>query len=115
MAPVEFPRRGDVFRVWFGPVDEAAGHAIRKSRPAVVVSNDHLNELAATVLVMLVTAGQFPYQHWLPLNPPEGGVSKPSRVVTEQIHTVDKRRLRQRLGQVSPETMATIEAAIRDH
>ena len=44
-----FPRRGSVYRV---ALDPAIGHELRKTRPAVVVSNNHLNELAETVLVM---------------------------------------------------------------
>lgn len=107
-----FPRRGSVYRVRFDPT---VGHEIRKTRPAVVVSNNHMNELAATVLVMPITAGHFSYYHWIELSPPEGGLKKPSSIVTEQIRAIDKRRLRQRLGDVGPETMARIEQAIRDH
>ena len=39
-----FPHRGSVYRV---QLDPTVGHEIRKSRPAVVVSNDHMNELFA--------------------------------------------------------------------
>jgi mRNA interferase MazF len=110
--PAPFPRRGSVHLVEFDP---AVGHEIKKQRPAVVISNDHMNELAATILVMPITAGHFPYYHWVPLLPPEGGVQKPSAIVTEQIRCLDKRRLKRRLGTVLPETLARIEEAIRDH
>ncbi len=76
MAKAAFPRRGGVYRVRFDP---AEGHEIRRSRPAVVVSDDHMNELSATVLVMLITSGQYAYYHWIALEPPEGGLTKPSR------------------------------------
>src|SRR5437016_12202435 len=85
-----FPRRGSVHYIQFDP---AVGHEIRKMRPAVIISNDHLNELAATVLVMPITAGHFDYYHWIPLQPPEGGVNKASTIVTEQIRAVDKQRV----------------------
>lgn len=49
-----FPRRGSVYQV---SLDPTVGHEIRKSRPAVIVSNNHMNELAATVLIMPITAG----------------------------------------------------------
>lgn len=110
-----FARRGEVYRVAFGPLDPAAGHVIRNSRPAVVISNDHLNELADTVLVMPITSGAHTYYHWIALVPPEGGVTTPSRIITEQIQAIDKRRLERRLGAVSAQTMAQIEAASRDH
>lgn len=107
-----FPRRGSVYQV---ALDPTIGHEIRKTRPALIVSNNHMNELAATVLVMPITAGQYDYYHWIPIAPPEGGVTKPSSIVTEQIRAVDKRRLKRRLGEVRAETMERIEAAIRDH
>lgn len=107
-----FPRRGFVYVVSLAP---AIGREMRKIRPAVIVSNDHMNELAATVLVMPITGGQFSYDHWIQVSPPEGGVHKPSSIVTEQIRAIDKRRLRKCLGRLRPATMAKIEDAVRDH
>jgi mRNA interferase MazF len=107
-----FPRRGSVHQVQFSPT---VGHEIRKRRPAIVVSSDVMNEHAATVLLMPITSGHFGYFHWIKLQPPEGGLTKPSSIVTEQIRSVDKSRLGRRLGQVTEKTMARIEDAIRDH
>lgn len=107
-----YPRRGSVHYVEFDP---SIGHEIKKMRPAVLISNDHLNELAATVLVMPITSGQHQYYHWIRLRPGEGGLTKHSSIITEQIRAVDKTRIRRRLGSVQPETMARIEDAIRDH
>jgi mRNA interferase MazF len=101
--------------VYLVQFDPAIGHEIRNTRPAVVISNNHMNECAATVLVMPITAGHYAYYHWINLEPPEGGVAKPSSIVTEQIKAVDKRRIRRHLGAVRPETIAKIEQAIRDH
>src|SRR5438876_9331993 len=103
MAKMAFPRRGSVYRVRFDPGE---GHEIRKTRPAVVISNDHMNELAATVLVMPITGGHHRYYHWIALQPPEGGLKRPSSIVTEQIRAIDKRRLQRRLGLLRPQTMA---------
>jgi len=41
-----FPRRGTVYRVGLDP---AIGHELRKTRPAVVVSNNHMNGLCVTI------------------------------------------------------------------
>jgi mRNA interferase MazF len=113
MAPkLPFPRRGSVHYINFEP---AVGHEIRKTRPAVIISNDHMNELAATVLVMPITAGHYRYYHWIPLQPPEGVLKKASSIVTEQIRAIDKRRVKQRLGAVSAATLKKVEEAIRDH
>ncbi len=74
-----------------------------------------MNALAPTVIVMPITSGQYSYYHWIPLTPPEGGLQKPSLIATEQLRTIDKRRLRRQLGRVSAATMARLEQAIRDH
>jgi mRNA interferase MazF len=111
-ARTSFPRRGSVYLVRFDP---SVGREIRKTRPAVVISNNHMNELAATVLVMPITAGQYSYYHWIAIEPPEGGIKKPSSIVTEQIRAVDKERLGRRLGAIDSHTMRRIEDAIRDH
>ncbi|MBI2827166.1 MAG: type II toxin-antitoxin system PemK/MazF family toxin [Planctomycetia bacterium] len=107
-----FPRRGSVYRV---ALDPSIGHEIRKTRPAVVISNDHMNEMAGTVLVMPITSGRFAYYHWIAIDPPEGGMTRPSSIVTKQIRAVDKRRLGRQLGVVRLPTMQRIEQAIRDH
>lgn len=111
-AKPSFPQRGSVYMVRFDP---AEGREIQKTRPAVVISNDHMNELAATVLVMPITGGRYSYYHWIAILPPEGGLTKPSSIVTEQIRAIDKRRLQRRLGVVRLDTMTRIEQAIRDH
>lgn len=107
-----FPQRGSVFLV---ALDPTVGSEICKTRPAIVVSNDHMNELAKTVLIMPITSGRHQYYHWVPLAPKEGGLAKSSKVVTEQIRAIDKVRLGRRLGAVRVRTMERIEAAIRDH
>ena len=111
-AEPSYPKRGCVYYIQFDP---SIGHEIRKTRPAVVVSNDHMNELSATILVMPITGGHYGYYHWIPLQPPEGGMNKPSSIVTEQIRCVDKRRVKRRLGTSATKTMRKIEDAIRDH
>lgn len=107
-----FPRRGWVYLV---NLDPTVGREIRKTRPAVVVSNDHMNELAGTLLVMPITSGHYSYYHWIPLDPPEASLTKSSTIVTEQIRAVDKRRLGRRLGSVRRATLELIEQAVRDH
>ena len=89
-ANPSFPRRGSVYMIRFDP---AEGRQVRKTRSAVVISNNHMNELAATVLVMPITGGRYSYYHWIALEPPEGGLKKPSSIVTEQIRAIDKRRV----------------------
>ena len=112
MPKHSFPRRGSVYLV---RLDPAFGHEIKKIRPAVVISNDHMNELASTILIMPITGGHYSQFGWILLHLPEGGLTKPSSIVSDQIKSIDKRRLIKQTGSVSVDTMAKIEQAIRDH
>lgn len=107
-----FPRRGYVYRVKFDP---ARGHEIKKTRPAVIVSNDHMNKMSKTVLVMPITSGQYDYYFRVTIKKPKGGVTKRSVIATEQIRAIDKQRLSRKLGQLHKCTIKEIEQAIRDH
>ena len=108
----KFPRQGNVYRVQFDP---AIGSEIRKTRPAVVISNNAMNQFAKTVLVMPVTSGRHEYYLRIPVSPPEGGLAKPSVVATEQLRAVDKTRVGRRLGKLDRLTMQAIIQAVQLH
>lgn len=109
---VDFPRRGRVYKVAFDP---ARGAEIKKTRPAVVVSSDVMNELSHTVLIMPITSGRYQYLIRVPLQEREGGTSKASVIATDQIRAIDKSRIKEYIGKVTGTTMAQVEDAIRDH
>lgn len=109
---MNFPERGAVYKADLNPT---LGRELKKARPVVIVSNNHLNEFSDMVIIMPVTAGQHQYYHDVPLYPPEGGTTKKSIIVTEQVRAIDQRRLGKQLGFVSEATMKAIEAAIMDH
>jgi mRNA interferase MazF len=112
MAGVNFPRRGDVYWV---DLDPTVGTEIAKTRPCVVISNDTGNEYSARVIIAAITSGNttniYPFEVLAPNG--EGGLTKTSKVVLSQIRTVDKSRLRQRLGALTAERMRQIDTAIR--
>ena len=105
-------KRGDVCVVALDPV---IGSEIKKTRPAVVISNNHMNSLAQTVIVMPMSTGTHAYYHWIPILPPEGGLKSASRIVTDQVRTIDKKRIQKTIGKVSPRTLILIEKAIRNN
>lgn len=104
------PRRGEVWTVNFNP---GRGSEQRGLRPALVVQNDVGNEYAATTIVAAMTTTIKIYPVTVPLKKGEGGLSQPSMVNLAQILTVDKSRLRRRLGILSAERLAMVDAAIR--
>ena len=100
------PRRGDVFRVNLDPV---VGTEIRKTRPAVVVSNDSCNRNGARVVVVPITSNVDS------LYPGEATVEvkgRPGRVLGDQIRSIDKRRLKARVSTLTADEMARVDEAL---
>ena len=111
-AKVGSPTRGEVILVDFDPT---VGAEIRKRRPAVVIQNDIDNRHSPITIVAAMTSRVddeiFPTE--VVVAPPEGGLSKPSVVLLNQIRSVDRKRLVGRLGRLKPETMARVDRALR--
>ena len=104
-------RRGDVVLVRFDP---AEGSKIRRSRPAVVVSNDAACRFDAVVQVVPLTG--LPDR---PLRPYEAGVGspgsglkKPSRAVANQVRTISRGRIDRRLGRLSRRELAALDRSL---
>ncbi|MDO8681354.1 MAG: type II toxin-antitoxin system PemK/MazF family toxin [Acidobacteriota bacterium] len=100
------PRRGDVYWVNLDPV---VGTEIRKTRPAVIVSNDSCNRYGTRVVVLPITSNVSS------LHPGEAMVAlkgKPGRALGDQIRSIDKARLKARAGVVTADEMAHIDKAL---
>ena len=104
------PRRGEVWMVNFSP---GRGSEQRGTRPALVIQNDVGNRYAATTIVAGITSTIKIYPVTLPLKKGEGGLKEPSMVNLAQILTIDKARLRRRLGTLLPALMEKVSAAIK--
>ena len=100
------PRRGDVYWVALDPV---IGTEIRKTRPAVVVSNDSCNRYGTRVVVLPLTRNVdslFPGEALITVKGKQG------RALGDQIRSIDKSRLKARLGTVTRAEMVRIEEAL---
>jgi mRNA interferase MazF len=104
-----FPRRGEVWTVNFNP---GRGSEQRGIRPALIIQNDVGNEYAATTIVAAITTTLTAYPVTVPLKKGEGGLPQPSMVNLAQVLTLDKARLRRRLGILPAERLAMVDAAI---
>lgn len=106
-------RHGDVFLVNLDPV---VGSEVGKTRPAVVVQNDLANRTSPTVTVIPFSSSTervFPFQVRIPAG--EGGLTRESKALCEQIRTLSRDRLSERLGQLSSERMNQIRIALDRH
>jgi mRNA interferase MazF len=96
-------------------LDPTVGVEIRKTRPAVVLSNDSINQFSQLVVVVPLTkntARLSPSHVVIPK-----GVARltfASKVVTEQIKAVDKQRIVRRLGSLTPAVLAQVERALKN-
>jgi len=102
-------KRGEV---WWVEFDPAVGSEIRKTRPAVIVSNDSANRnLTRVVMVRLSsrTGRQYPGEALVTV------AGQASKAMADQIMAADKARLKGQLGTLDKTDMAALEEAIHVH
>ena len=105
------PRRDEVYLVAFDPT---LGAEIRKTRPALIIQNDIANRASPITIVAALTTkfDQELYPTEVLIRAPEGGLDADSVVLLNQIRSVDRRRLAQRLGRLTPQTMRLVDRAL---
>lgn len=103
--------RGAVVRVRFDP---AEGSEIRKTRPAVIVSNNVACRFDAVVQVVPVT--RLPDRSLRPyesrVEPGPSGLSRPSRLAANQVRTISRKRIAAILGHVDREERLALDRAL---
>jgi len=105
------PKRGEVYLVSFDPT---LGAEIKKTRPALVLQNDVANRYSPIVIVAAVTS-QFEeplYPTEVLVRAPEGGLTRDSVVLLNQIRSVGKRRLIRPLGVLKSTTTNQVDRAL---
>ena len=104
-------KRGDIFYADLSPV---VGSEQGGVRPVLIVQNDTGNRHSPTVIAAAITSqtGKAKLPTHIELSAQSCGLQKDSTVLLEQVRTIDKKRLRERMGEITPETMNSINSAL---
>jgi len=104
-------KRGEIYKADLNPV---IGCEQGGMRPVLIVQNDVGNKYSPTVIVMAITSkinkSRLPTH--IELFAEESGLERDSVVLCEQVRTIDKSRLRERLGELTPAQLKQVNAAI---
>ena len=101
-------KRGNVF--WWVSFDPSLGGEIQKTRSAVIISNDSSNAALNRIQVVPITSNTsrlYPCEAYVSLK------GEQRKAMADQIATVAKLRLKEKIGALSPAEMQAIEQAIR--
>ena len=104
-------KRGDIYYADLSPV---VGSEQGGMRPVLIVQNDTGNKHSPTVIAAAITrqTGKARLPTHIELNAQSVGLSRDSVILLEQIRTIDKSRLRERMGKLDENTMTKVDNAI---
>lgn len=104
-------KRGELYYADLSPV---VGSEQGGVRPVLVVQNDVGNKYSPTVIAAAVTSriGKAKLPTHIELSADLYGLNKNSVVLLEQIRTLDKRRLKERIGELNPSVMHKVDGAL---
>lgn len=104
-------KKGDLF---FADLSPVVGSEQGGVRPVLVVQNDVGNKYSPTIIVAAVTSqtGKAKLPTHVQLEATQGGLSKNSVVLLEQLRTIDKQRLKERIGTLSESQIPDVEKAL---
>lgn len=98
------------FDVYLVNLDPTVGREIQKSRPCLIISPDEMNHAIGTVIIAPMTTKGQDY----PTRVPCKFQGKQGQVVLDQIRTVDKTRLIQKLGRIESRTQTEVLSVLNE-
>lgn len=104
-------KRGEIYYADLSPV---VGSEQGGMRPVLIVQNDTGNRHSPTVIAAAITSqtGKAKLPTHIELNAQSVGLTRDSVILLEQIRTIDKSRLREKMGRLDDSTMNRVDSAI---
>lgn len=104
-------KRGDIYYADLSPV---VGSEQGGMRPVLIVQNDTGNKHSPTVIAAAITSqtGKAKLPTHIELSAQSVGLTRDSVILLEQIRTIDKSRLKERMGKLDEQTMTKVDNAI---
>jgi mRNA interferase MazF len=104
-------RRGDIYYADLSPV---VGSEQGGVRPVLIVQNDVGNKYSPTVIAAAITSrlGKAKLPTHIDIYADQVGLQKDSVILLEQVRTIDKQRLKEKMGTLDPLAMHRIDRAL---
>ena len=104
-------KRGDIYYADLSPV---VGSEQGGMRPVLIIQNDVGNRYSPTVIAAAITSrmGKTRLPTHIDIYAEKAGLAKDSVVLLEQVRTLDKRRLKEKMGHLDENIMNEINSAI---
>lgn len=104
-------KRGDIYYADLSPVIGSEQGGVR---PVLIVQNDVGNKYSPTVIAAAITSQQSKANipTHIQIGSESSGLAKNSVVLLEQVRTIDKKRLKEKMGSVDQSAMSKVDQAI---
>lgn len=104
-------KRGDIYYADLSPVIGSEQGGIR---PVLIIQNDIGNKYSPTVIATAITSqiNKAKLPTHIEISAKDYGLAKDSVILLEQLRTIDKRRLREKIGHLDDELMEKVNDAL---
>lgn len=98
------------YEIYLANLDPTIGHEIKKTRPCLIVSPDEMNDSIHTIIIAPMTTKSHPFPTRVPVRFKESD----GWIVLDQLRTLDKLRLVQKLGSINLATIHAVKKILKE-
>lgn len=98
------------YDVWCVALDPTIGKQMKKTRPCIIVSPDEMNQYLGAIVIQLLTSTLRIYPSRIKYELK----GKACTIALDQVETIDKGRLRNKISQLEPKTIKQIKQTIEE-